>query len=305
MILSGRKIKWIKIGLLGVAALFLAAPPVFSKNSLPQVRIEARVLEWQRRGGLDVDFAVAYQRNPGSGSNVEGADLTMLSAQPAQSAARLFFDELETSAGSFDAVIQALESAGSVEILSKPYNVVTSEEIKEADFNNLQAKPKYTATLSNETEIPYESARAVGNRLVSVTEYQKAGVSLVVSVQKVIDEKLIVLTMDTNVSEVSGFVNVGLNNDGEPLRVPTLDRRSIRNRLIVNDGEVFIAGLMKTSKQVEQRRGIPWIGELPILKYFLSSTRMVTVDAELVFLVKAEILTPYKPHFPDVAEAAE
>lgn len=304
MAISGNMANLRTVCLLGISAAVLM-PAVFAEKARPQVRIEARVLEWQRQGGLDVDFAVAYQRKPGSGSNVESSDLTLLTAQPMQSAARIFFDELETSAGSFDAVIQALQSAGTVEILSKPYNVVTSEEIKEADFNNLAAKPKYTATLSNETEIPYESARAVGSRLVSVTEYQKAGVSLVVSVQKVIDNHLIILTMDTNVSEVSGFVNVGLNNDGAPLRVPTLDRRSIRNRLIVNDGEVFIAGLMKTSKQVEQRRGIPWISELPVLKYFLSSTRMVTVDTELVFLVKAEIVMPYKPYFPETVEAAE
>ncbi|MBN2684088.1 MAG: hypothetical protein JXR40_02300, partial [Pontiellaceae bacterium] len=116
---------------------------------------------------------------------------------------------------------------------------------------------------------------------------------------------LIVLTMDTNVSDITGFVNVGLNNLNQPTRVPTLDRRSISSRLIVVDGKMFIAGLMKTSQQVERRRGIPILGELPLLKYIFSSTSTETVEKELVFLVKAQILTPYKNYFDDVEEEAE
>jgi type II secretory pathway component GspD/PulD (secretin) len=287
---------------LGVVAVFFSLLPLQAQQDHPQVRIEACVLEWQHSGSLNVDFAIAYQRDPGSGSNVGEAGLATVSDQPLGSAARLFFDKLDTTAGSFDAVIEALEGAGSVHILSRPYNVVTSAEIPESEFGNMKTDPAYTATLSNETEIPYESAKAVGQGLVSVTEYQKAGVTLVVSVQKVIDNQLILLTMDTNVSDVTGFVNVGLNARNEPMRVPTLDRRSIKSRLIVADGKVFIAGLMKTTQQVEQRRGIPWLGELPLLKYIFSSTRTITVDKELVFLVKARILTPYKAYFPPVAE---
>lgn len=263
----------------------------------PQVRIEACVLEWQHAGTLDVDFAVAYQREPGGGSAVGSAGLTTMQEPPLGSAARLFFDELDTAAGSFDAVIEALESVGTVRILSQPYNVVTSAEVADGDFNNLKTDAAYTAKLSNETEVPFETAKSVGRNLVSVTEYQKAGVSLEVSVQKVIDNHLVVLTMDTNVSDVTGFVNVGLNSQNAPMRVPTLDRRSIKNRLIVVDGKLFIAGLMKTSQQEEQRRGIPILGELPLLKHLFSSTRTVTIEKELVFLIKAQILTPYKAHF--------
>ncbi len=287
---------------LGAVLAFSLALPLQAQQERPQVRIEACVLEWQHSGSLDVDFAVAYQRNPGGGSNVGEGGLVTTPDQPLSTAARLFFDKLETSAGSFDAVIEALEGAGTVHILSRPYNVVTSAEIPESEFGNMKTDPAYTATLSNETEVPYESAKAVGQGLVSVTEYQKAGVSLVVSVQKVIDSHLILLTMDTNVSDVTGFVNVGLNAQNEPMRVPTLDRRSIKNRIIVADGKMFIAGLMKTTQQVEERRGIPWLSELPLLKYIFSSTRTVTVDKELVFLVKANILTPYKAYFPSAAE---
>lgn len=281
-----------------VVLLLLSSPALRAEQERPQVRIEACVLEWQHLDSLDVDFAVAYQRDAGSGSNVRDAGLTTMTDQPLGSAARVFFDNLETEAGSFEAVIEALSSAGTVRILSRPYNVVTSSEIEESEFNNLKTDPAYEAKLNNETEVPYESAKAVGNNLVSVTEYQKAGVSLVVSVEKVIDNHLVLLTMDTDVSDITGFVSVGLNNQNEPMRVPTVDRRSIKNRLIVVDNKMFIAGLMKTSQQVEQRRGIPWLGELPLLKYIFSSTRTVTVEKELVFLIKAQILTPYKAYYP-------
>lgn len=120
-----------------------------------------------------------------------------------------------------------------------------------------------------------------------------------------IENNLIVLTMDMNVSDVTGFVNVGLNKQKEPMRVPTVDRRSIKSRVIVPDGQIFIAGLMKTTQQIEMRRGIPWLGELPLLKYIFSSTRTIDMENELVFLVKAEILTPYKPYFGEEEGAGE
>jgi len=275
-----------------------AAVGAFAADDRPQVRIEARILEWQSTDTLDVDFAMAYRREPGSGSNLDTASLVTMPNNPLSSAARVFLSDIDAAAGSFDAVIEVLETAGEVRILSRPYSVVTSQEIDPADFGNLTVDPAYTATLSNETEIPYETAKAVGPNLVSVTEYQKAGVSLSVSVQKVIDDNLIVLTLDSNVSDMTGFVNVGLNNQQEPMRVPSIDRRALKSRLIVPHGQVFIAGLIKTTQQVEQRRGIPWLGELPILKYIFSRTRLVSVDKELVFLVKAEILTPYRSFFP-------
>ena len=291
---AGQRIKWLWAG---VMAFHLFAP-LCAQPERPQVRIEARVLEWQRSGGLDVDFAVAYQRNANSGNNIADAGLALVPNQPLTSAARLLFDDLDTAAGSFDVMIETLETAGTVEILSKPSSVVTSEEAAEKDLNNLKVDPAYAATLNNVTEVPYETAKPVGQNLVSVTAYQNSGVSLAVSVQKVIDDNLVVLTMDTKVSDVTGFVNVGLNKQNQPMRVPTIDRRSIKSRVIVPDGKVFIAGLMKTTKEVEQRRGIPWLSELPLLKYILSSTRTVEIDCELVFLVKAEILTPYKTFFP-------
>ena len=275
----------------------IASSAVQAGPERPQVRIEARILEWQRSNALDVDFAVAYEPNSGSGSEVRGATLTSMPTDPLTSATRVFFDELDTAAGNFDAVIELLETVGTVRILSRPYNVVTSSEIDMADLSALNKNPAFTATLSNETEIPYETAKTLGNNLVSVTEYQKCGVSLVVSVQKVIDNHLIVLTMDSSVSDVTSFVNVGLNSLGEPMRVPAIDRRAIKSRLIVPHGKIFIAGLMKTTQEVEERRGIPWLGELPILKYIFSRTRVVEVDKELVFLVKAEILTPYRPFY--------
>jgi type II secretory pathway component GspD/PulD (secretin) len=286
-------------GWLVAAVVFGLLLPLQAQKERPQLRIEARILEWQHSNSLDVDFAVAYRRSADAGgSNLGDAGLTLVPSQPLTSATRLFFTDLETAAGSFDAVIETLEQVGTVNILSKPYSVVASDEIAESEFNNMKAKPINTATLSNVTEIPYESTAAAGLKLVSVTQYQQSGVSLAVSVQKVIDNNLIVLTMDTNVSDMTGFVNVGLNSQNEPVRVPTIDRRSIKNRMIVADGKVFIAGLMKTTQQVEQRRGIPWLGELPLLKYIFSSTRTVEMDNELVFLVKAEILTPYKPYAP-------
>ena len=153
----------------------------------------------------------------------------------------------------------------------------------------------------NKQEIPYETAAASGNRLISFTQYRSAGLTLDVVVQHVTPDGLVVLDLNTNITDLTGFIRVGLNERNEPMRVPVFDSREIENRLIIPDGTVFLAGLMKTTRQSERERGLPWLSELPIIRWFTTNESRDSQDTELVFLIKPEILT----HRPTMAELAE
>jgi type II secretory pathway component GspD/PulD (secretin) len=115
--------------------------------------------------------------------------------------------------------------------------------------------------------------------------------TLDVVVQNVTPEGLVVLDLNTRIKDLTGFIRVGLNQREEPMRVPTFDTREIENRLIVPDGTVFLAGVMKTTRQIERRRGVPILSDLPLLRHLTSSRRESYEDAELVFLVKPEVLS--------------
>jgi general secretion pathway protein D len=287
---------------LGVASLLAlaaaraqepAAAPAAAPAVPVQVRIEARVLEWQVTDGMDFSFAVQYA-GAGGGGILQAADLTLPSDPSLDSAARIFFDGLSAGdAGSFDAVIETLQTAGEVKILSQPSIVVTAGVEPMTAINTPNPMPGEKAKLSNAMRIPYESTRAIGYQLASITEYMNSGVTMEVSVPRV-EGPMVVLDLTTEVTELTGFINIGLNTLNQPVRVPTLDSRKIVNRLVAADGSVFIAGLMKTTRQYERTRGVPWLSELPVVKYFFSNRHQESSDSELVFLVKPEIMTPWE-----------
>ena len=281
------------------------AEPKPAPASMPeQVRVEARILEWQTSNSMEFDFAVAYTRNEGMNSAIlEAADLTLPADPALTSAARLFFDGMDyNDLGSFDAVVEILEQVGSVRILSQPsimlevepgLSDLVTEDNRAFEINSPDPAPVKHRRLSNAVRIPYETTKSVGAALASVTEYKDSGVTMDVAVLDV-NQKLVTLDMKTTVSDLTGFISIGLNNYGEPSRVPTVDSRTIENRVIIPDGAVSITGVMKTSRESDRRRGIPWVSEVPLLGWLLSSKKTLRDEAELVFLVKPEIVHPYK-----------
>ncbi len=249
------------------------------KPRIQQIRVEVRILEWQLTNAMDFDFAVLFS-NQGEGGILRSADLTLPAQPPLSSAARVFLDGLDAGHGSFEAVIEALETVGSVKILSQPAVIITVGD-------------KDEGKVVSGTRIPYESVRAFGGvRLATTTEYRDTGIALQTTALPSKYEGLAHLRINASVTDLSGFINIGTDDKGDPLRVPVINSRSMVNEVIVRDRSVFIAGLLKSTSEIERRRGVPWIAELPILRWFLNNYSRDTETTELVFLVRPEILDP-------------
>lgn len=254
-----------------------AAAP--EKPRIQQIRVEVRILEWHLTNAMDFDFAVLYTNN-GEGGILRSADLTLPAQPPLSSAARVFLDGLDAGHGSFEGVIEALETVGTVKILSQPTVIVTVGD-------------KDEGKVVSGTRIPYESVRAFGGvRLATTTEYRDTGIALQTTALPSKYEGLVHLRINVSVTDLSGFINIGTDDDGNALRVPVINSRSMVNEVVVRDRSVFIAGLLKSTSEIERRQGIPWISELPILRWFLSSYSRDTETKELVFLIRPEILDP-------------
>lgn len=312
------------------AAVSAPAPakptPVPLDGPAPQVRVEARILEWQINDSLDYDFAVQYNRDPGSGGILGSADLTLPAEPSLSSAARVFLGNMDAGNGTFEAVIEALKGVGQVRILSQPSIILTSQQVdptkappppaipyssssgmssvissSSGSVTSVGAKPAVdtawpagSARLTNISQVPYALNQFVGYNVAEVTQYRDVGVALDVLVQCVKDN-LVFLDTRVSVSDVSGFISIARDAQNNPQTVPMIDSRAIQNRLVIPDRTIFIAGLMKTTREQERRSGIPWLSELPGLRWLLSNRKKVNVDSELVFLIKPEIMSPYQP----------
>lgn len=263
-------------------------------TSVQQVRVEVRILEWKLDNTMDYDFAVLFTPFPGKASNVlDSFDLTLPPTPALSSAARLFLTGLDTGNGSFEAVIETLETAGEIEVLTQSAMILPV-----VSKTQEQALASFDGKVNSASRIPYETVKAFGgSQLASTTEYKDTGVTFECNALEIRYGEFVRLAIKASVDNLTDFISVGVKfdeetEDNEPLLVPVTAKRMISNQILVRDESIIIAGLLKSSKEIERRKGIPWISELPVLKWFLSSVSIDSEVSELVFLVRAEILDP-------------
>lgn len=299
----------VPLALLAVAALWLSAPAAPARAAaVPepdadapvilappavqddrQVRVEVRILEWKLSNAVDVDFAVMF--NGVEGSVLESADLTLPGTGRMSSAARLFLSGLDTGSGSFEAVIETLERAGEIEVLTQTDLILPVQPKTPGE-----EYAAFDGKITSESRIPFETVKAFGGvRLASTTEYKNTGVEFQCSALEILYDEFVRLAIKAGVSDLNDFISIGTNFDeekkvNEPLLVPVTDDREMMNQVLVRDGSIIIAGLVKATREVKRRQGIPFLSELPILRWLLSSHSIETETSELVFLVRTEIL---------------
>jgi type II secretory pathway component GspD/PulD (secretin) len=257
-------------------------PPVSPKQST-QVRIHMKVLEWTTDITDEYGFRVLYMRLPGSSSILDGTDMTFPMTSATDSGVRFFFDNMMSSAGSFEAVIECLEQYGSVEVLSEP-NVICPI------VKNFDPKDPYQAKITTGSKIPFEKAQPVGDTLAQVTDFRDVGVTLNVGVHDIVDEKFVNILVRINVKNLAGYISVGTNKEGNPLLVPELTSREITNNLLAENEKTLITGLLVNQSITSSGMGVPWISKVPVLGWFFRNRKSTNKRQELVFLLRPEII---------------
>lgn len=258
--------------------------------ALQQVRTEMRIIEWQLKNSTDVDFAVLFRGNPGN--ILSSSDLTLPSQDPLSSAARLFLSGMDTGDGSFEAVIEALETAGKTKILAQPSIITTVGGDGTADPKNKARAAAYSSAVTHNVRIPYPRLAQAGLYTTTATNFRDSGLTLECNAAGIKYDEFVQLQISAVVTDLSGFMRVSKDAQGKEMQAPVLDTRVIQNQVLVRNRSIFISGLLKSTREIERRRGIPWISELPVLKHLTSNKSKDTEVVELVFLVRPEILDP-------------
>jgi type II secretory pathway component GspD/PulD (secretin) len=257
-------------------------PPVPPKQS-NQVRIHMKVLEWTTDVTDEYGFRILYLRLPGSSSILEGTDMTFPMTSATDSGMRFFFDNMMSSAGSFEAVVECLEQYGSVEVLSEP-NIICPL------VKNVNPQDPYQAKITTGSKIPFEKAQPVGDTLAQVTDFRDVGVTLNVGVHDIVDEKFVKLLVRINVKNLAGYISVGTNKEGNPLLVPEVTSREITNTLLAENEKTLITGLLVNQSITSSGMGVPWISKVPVLGWFFRNRKNTNKRQELVFLLRPEII---------------
>ncbi|MCC6746723.1 MAG: type II and III secretion system protein family protein [Deltaproteobacteria bacterium] len=136
-------------------------------------------------------------------------------------------------------------------------------------------------------EFPVPVPQALGQTSI---EYKKFGVQLSFS-PTVLGGEQIHLKVSVSVSERDQGGAVLLNG----VSVPSLTTRHTETTVRMKNGQAFaIAGLLQDRIEAQNSK-IPLLGDLPILGMFFRSKSFVRREAELVILVRAQLVQPLNP----------
>jgi general secretion pathway protein D len=188
-----------------------------------------------------------------------------------------------SGAGGAPFVISALQAVTQVKVLSSP---------------QLMVMDNHPARLQVGALVPYltqtgQSTLTSGAPIINSIDYRETGVITEVT-PRVNSGGLVTLDINQEVSNVdtTATQSLGINS-------PTFFERSIRSRVVVQDGQTIgLAGLIQDSSS-RGNQGIPWLKDVPILSWLSGTQTNSRTRTELLVLI-----TPHVIHDQRDARAA-
>ncbi|AFJ02926.1 Type IV pilus biogenesis protein PilQ [Methylophaga frappieri] len=157
--------------------------------------------------------------------------------------------------------LSAMQEEGRGEVISSP-RVITSNQKQ--------------ATIEQGTEIPYQEASSSGATSVS---FKEAVLKLDVTPQITPDDR-IVMDLEVNKDEVGEIF----------LNVPSIDTRSVKTQVLVDNGETVVLGGIYEQTKNNQVTRVPFFGDLPYVGALFRSTLNEDRQRELLVFVTPKIV---------------
>ncbi|WP_084002780.1 type IV pilus secretin PilQ [Methylophaga muralis] len=157
--------------------------------------------------------------------------------------------------------LSAMQEEGKGEIVSSP-RVITSNQKQ--------------ATIEQGTEIPYQEASSSGATSVS---FKEALLKLDVTPQITPDDR-IVMDLEVNKDEVGAIF----------LGVPSIDTRSVRTQVLVDNGETVVLGGIYEQTSTQSSTRVPFFGDLPYVGFLFKTDLNENRQRELLVFVTPKII---------------
>ena len=122
-------------------------------------------------------------------------------------------------------------------------------------------------------------------------QYIDVGVNLDIT-PKVHGNRDVTLKVKVEISAVTSRVNVG------GLEQPIIGQRKVEQEIRLREGEMNILGGILETQETTSMAGIPGLSQIPVLKYFFSSTRTEVSENEVLI-----VMTPHIVRLPRMTAA--
>ncbi len=254
---------------------------VFSE--LPdQIMIEVKIVEILNTTGIDFGVELKSEEfSKGTRGGIRQLQTALGFLDPYfENGMDLQFNRWRYGSTVLSARLQVLLSEGKAELLANPRIVTINGK---------------TAKFIAGNQIPYQTTRLAGTKIVYTTEFKDTGVILIVT-PTIQENDFILLQVEPEVTALAGRQDVILGGDGTQAifkaSLPIFSTRKIQTNLLVKDGGTLVmGGLYRTdiSKKMEK---IPFLGSIPFLGILFRHTNESTRKSELVIFITPHIMKP-------------
>jgi type II secretory pathway component GspD/PulD (secretin) len=251
---------------------------------LPQVYVQAKVIEIRYDSNLEFGVEASNDRNPATDAPntfFRRADTTFNppsyleslrpGAAPFQGATAVFklLGDDVSDHGALDFLVRAVQTKGTAEILSQPALIATEDR---------------PASIITGEKIPVPSVETHGTTTIVRTLFEQTGIKLIIT-PLFIGREYVKMAVAPEVSAVREFIS-----GGEGTQVPIIAKRSATTTVTVRDGETLIIGGLLTTSTIESRAQIPILGDIPLLGDLFGSRQTVDAKSEVVFFITPRII---------------
>jgi len=243
----------------------------------PQVFIKAKVVEVTLDSELDIGVSMIFNRSGSDPNNPQNTNAFFRGfssafkpgsfTEPNASGLSLFFDDLGQKYGVLQAEINALQERGSANILSEP---------------SILAAQGQLATIITGTQTPIAEVTVTGGSERISTTFKETGIKLNFMPLH-IGREYVKLRMRTEVSSVTGFLTTQGQNVS--VQTPIIATRNAETVVTVRDGMTLVIGGLYAISEIDNKEGVPILGDIPVLKYLFSRTKKSKIKSELDFFV--------------------
>jgi type II secretory pathway component GspD/PulD (secretin) len=202
---------------------------------------------------------------------------------PAVTADQFVFGTLDFS--TFQAVLEVLKSRSSTKIISNPH--ITT-------LNNQEAKIFVGTTVSIPT---YEYSKETGTQVISCYKDKEVGIKLVV-IPNINEKSYITLNIKPNVDGITGFT-------GPSNQFPMISSRSAETKVMIKDGHTLVIGGLISENRIKSKKGIPILGDIPILDLIFGKREGIIEKTELLIFVTPHIIKEDESLLAETAQLEE
>ncbi len=256
--------------------------------STPQILVEAKVIEVYTNNNKEKEFSFDYNKGevwspatqlgtmkfPASGGQPDVLDFSPFSLG------------INGSINRFHFFLKWLTTTNDAKILSSP---------------NLMVALGATASIVTGDDLPIQSTSTTGSTVNTDVKYRRTGIQLFVTPTR-INSNTVKLQVSPEVSTVTKYETLG--SDENQTSVPVISVRNVKTELTCENGEVIMLGGLYSSETLKTVKKVPYLGDIPYLGWFFTSTSDSTVLKQLIFFLKVTILDSSSGALVDIGHNA-